>query len=156
MSINPVDRDGPFQLTLANPNIKFRSSKQGNKFTVEFEITQEDWQNFVDTNLTGMVIEADCRVTHRNYTDDMIAGLKGGKLSRIAAISSADPEFQEFALDHHKLPVMEEGDTDFAKALIYNYCGIRSRKELDDGPRRHEAAELLAKLRTEFIRGKLA
>jgi len=64
--INPLDQDKRFTLTLANPNPGFSKPKEGAKYRVSFELTQQEWANFVDANTTGMVIECDCYVTNRN------------------------------------------------------------------------------------------
>jgi len=151
MPVNPIDLDTPFAVDLRHPNPKFRQLESGPKYMIEFEVDQDTWNNFVDSYTKGMVLEADMRVTQRNYQDDLMLNLKGGKLSRIAGMMSGDEEAQEFAASHGSLPIMEEGDTDFVKALIYTTCGITSRKQLDDGPEHQVAAEWFARLRTEYL-----
>lgn len=66
MNPNPLERDKPFPLTLANPNPRSAKTKDGPVYRVSFELSQEEWQLFMDTNTQGMVLECAATVTHRN------------------------------------------------------------------------------------------
>ncbi len=63
---NPLERDKPFILTLGNPNPRSTKTKDGPVYRVSFELTQDEWQYFMDTNTQGMVLECYTTVTHRN------------------------------------------------------------------------------------------
>lgn len=62
---NPIETGDPFRLTLTNPNPKIRKPKSGDRFTVEFEVTKEQFDHFVGVKRKGLVIEAECRVIKR-------------------------------------------------------------------------------------------
>lgn len=66
--INPLETNQQLPITLANPNPKAKVLKDGPKYTVEFELTRDDWDLFTDPNidLTGMVLDAVMQVSHRN------------------------------------------------------------------------------------------
>lgn len=65
---NALDELGvEFPITLANPNPKAARLKDGPRYRLEFEIDKDTFDQFMGAdNLTGMVIEASARVTHRN------------------------------------------------------------------------------------------
>jgi hypothetical protein len=54
---NPLETAGQFFFTLRHPRPLFRAGKEGPIYKVQFEMTPEEWQWFVDANTTGMVIE---------------------------------------------------------------------------------------------------
>lgn len=66
--MNPLDQIGEvFSLTLANPNAKARSGKEGPRYFATFEVDKEAFDGFMGAReLAGIVIEAHCTVTHRN------------------------------------------------------------------------------------------
>ena len=153
--INPLDKDAVFTLTLANPNPTSSKTKDGPVYRVSFELTQDEWQNVMDADTKGMVIECDCIVTHRNQPEEkQPEKVKGGKLSQVAGMLCQDERFQDyttsnfrdnFCFDETETP---EGN---AKDLVCDYCGINSRAQLD-----HEdiAAKLFTELQEGFMQWK--
>lgn len=141
--MNPLDQDLQFQITLANPNVKFRTRKDGAHYLVEFELNREEWDYFVDANLQGMVLEALCEVTHRNTEEKPEVKL------RLKAIElCGQQEFQHFLqCEYCDFPLTENN----AVAVFKRLCGISSRSELDVN---HEAAGKFAELRTKFANWK--
>jgi len=63
---NPLESEGEFQMSLSNPNPTSSKTKHGPVYRVSFELTQDEWQQFMDCETMGMVIECVGRVTHRN------------------------------------------------------------------------------------------
>lgn len=62
---NPIETGNPFRLILANPNPKLRKRKGVDTFTVEFEVTREQFEMFVGVKRKGMEIRAECNVMKR-------------------------------------------------------------------------------------------
>ena len=62
--------------------------------------------------------------------------VKGGQLSRVAAMLCQDPEFQDWIFDRKGLtmlsPTVDRQES--AAALIRMVCGVESRAELDHNP----------------------
>ena len=133
---NPLERDDAFQLSLANPNPSFKARKDGDHYLVEFELSKDEWDHFVDPNIdrTGMVIEVVGQVTHRATKPVQVeAGPKGGPLAKWAGILCADPLFWEWNnalnIEHgYSSSVFTERD---ARAVILKMCDIESRRMLD-------------------------
>ncbi len=65
---NPLDNDQQFFFTLRHPRPLFRAGKDGPVYRVQFELTPEEWQWFVDARTTGMVIDCAGMVSHRAGT----------------------------------------------------------------------------------------
>ena len=141
---NPLHSDAPFAMTLRYPQPKATKVKEGPKYVVAFEVPEEEFSWFMDADTRGMVLECSTRVTHSTQEE-----LKGGRLSNIAAMYDSDALFQDFASEHDLLPDKFEGS--MAKALIYAYCEISSRRQLDHNP---AAKKKFADLRTAFRRWK--
>lgn len=149
--INPLDKDGVFTLTLANPNPTSSKTKDGPVYRVSFELTQDEWQNVMDADTKGMVIECDCIVTHRNQPEEeKPEKVKGGKLSQVAGMLCQDERFQDFSLRgrfHISSDELLSAD-EIAKLHIYNHCKISSRAELDHN---QQAAERFTRLQEQFM-----
>ena len=58
--MNPLEGTDAFPLTFANPNPSSSKTRNGPVYRVSFELTQEEWQYFMDTDTAGMVIDAMC------------------------------------------------------------------------------------------------
>ena len=67
---NLLEHNEEFSLTLANPNPSSSKTKEGPRYRVSFELTQEEWQLFMDTETSGMVLECQAVVTHRNIKNE--------------------------------------------------------------------------------------
>ena len=114
--MNPLDTGGIFSLELMNPNPTSSKTKDGPKYRVSFEVNRTDWDCFMDANTNGMVIEMQGRVTQRH------ADIKGGALSHEAAQLCLQPAANKYAAS--------QGYDDF-QHMIYSYCAVDSRAELD-------------------------
>ncbi len=129
--MNPLDTGEVFEFEGLNPNPSFSKTKEAPIFRVSFEVTQEQWQDFVNANTSGMIVEAQMKVTEQHA---IIKKPKGGKISKQAGIICKETEFQEYAkyvfdtiepdVDHLAAEVT-------ARNLIYRVCNIESRSELD-------------------------
>lgn len=157
---NPLERDLPFQLTLANPNPTSSKTKDGPVYRVSFELTQEDWQLFMDAETKGMVIEVfHAQVSHRNGDEAEpgasssvqeeegkpdVAGKeekpKGGALARSAGLLCNNVDFQRFASLYTYVESDDSGNQwtqayqvseHGAKMFLYHACKITSRRDLD-------------------------
>ncbi len=131
--MNPLERSEPFSLTLANPNPKFRTRKDGDRHFIEFEVSAEEWGHFVDPNVNrkGMVIEAiHCEVTHQHVPEKVKAEEKpkGGALAELAGMWCKDWQFLRWLEMEFAISVDNETE---ARALICSRCGISSRAQLD-------------------------
>lgn len=148
--MNPLDHDKPFCLDLMNPNQSFSKTKDGAKYRVSFEVTQEDWQRFVDAETAGMVIEAQMMVTARNTKP--VEKPKGGSLSKNAAMMCQESDFQNYVIYNAvSLGINPNGDPneEDAKLYIYKYCGITSRAELDHS---EVAAMAYENLKSDYLK----
>ena len=140
-SLNPLDSGDEFAIELMNPNPSSSKTKDGPKYRVSFEMTQDDWQCFMDANTSGMVLEMTGRATVIPATKiDLPEKPKGGPLSKAAAMLCQDDKANEYA------GIL--GHTDF-KELIYARCCIQSRAELDHDK---EAAKEYESIKSQFIR----
>ncbi len=63
--MNPLDTGEEFQIEVMNPNPSSSKTKDGPKYRVSFEMTQDDWQCFMDANTNGMVLELTGRARGR-------------------------------------------------------------------------------------------
>ena len=123
MNMNPLDTQEPFAIELMNPNPTSSKTKDGPRYRVSFELHQDDWQAFMDGNTEGMILEGELRVVEVHTKRDLqLDRPKGGPISKDAAMLCQDDKANEFARN--------EGYDSF-KDMIYGYCGITSRAELD-------------------------
>jgi hypothetical protein len=140
--MNPLDTGEEFQLEVMNPNPTSSKTKDGPKYRVSFEMSQDDWQCFMDANTNGMVLVFAGRATQIPATIqlDPKPKPKGGPISKAAAMLCQDEKADEYAVII--------GHANFKEA-IYARCGISSRSELD-----HDdfAAERYEELKGGFIR----
>lgn len=131
--MNPLERSEPFSLTLANPNPKFRTRKDGDRWFIEFEVSADEAAYFTDPNINrkGMVIEAiHCEVAHLNMPEKPKAEEKpkGGPLAELAGMWCKDMNFWTWLSGTTMYTVLsEEG----AREIILRTCGIISRAQLD-------------------------
>ena len=135
---NPLEHEAEFSLTLANPNPSFKTRKDGDHYFVEFELQREEWDHFTDPNVNrqGLIIEAQCMVTHSNQRQEKKEELKGGPLSELAGRLCKEEKFWEWAMTldpfMYGLPGIKITSADDARAFILEMCnGITSRRELD-------------------------
>lgn len=139
--MNPLESEQPFSLTLANPNPKFRTRKDGDRWFIEFEVSADEAAYFTDPNINrkGMVIEAiHCEVTHLHAVEKPKAEdkPKGGPLSELAGMWTRDPFFWRWInTEHRELLSLTEwdflSDEEGARQVILAVCGIQSRAEID-------------------------
>lgn len=119
--MNPLDKYEIFHFEGFNPNPTFSKTKDGPIYRVSFEIKPETWQDFVDTDTKGMIINFAAEVVER-HPDVPTDKVKGGPISKNAGQKCNEPEANQFAV--------VQGFGDF-KAMIYKVCHIKSRAELD-------------------------
>lgn len=142
--MNPLDTGEEFSIELMNPNPTSSKTKDGPKYRVSFETTQDDWQCFMDANTNGMILEGTLRATEIPAPKmEVSVKPKGGPLSKAAAMLCQDDLANKFG--------QILGYEDF-KTAIYARCGINSRSELDHNL---VAAEAYARLKSDFIRQML-
>lgn len=123
--MNPLDGAEVFSIELMNPNPTSSKTKDGPVYRVSFEMQKDDWQMFMDGNTKGMVLEMQGRVTQESKKPILKTAqekVKGGPLSKEAAMWCQDELQDEYAELF--------GYSDF-KQMIYAWCGIKSRAELD-------------------------
>lgn len=152
MQQNPFESGKEFPLTLANPNPKSSKTKDGPVYRVSFEIDQDTFLNFMDTETKGMVIECVCQVTHYNdpvdETKQDVLKVKGGPLSKRSEKLAQDPEFHSFL---RGLGVFDgknnTHENEVARAYIRNCCGVSSRAQIDS---RQSAAIEFHRLLSKF------
>ena len=121
--MNPLDQFDIFHFEGFNPNPSFTKTKDGPIYRVSFEVQQETWNDFVQSNTKGMIINFAAEVVER-HTDAPVSDKKpkGGPISKNAGMKCNEPEVNAFAV--------AQGFSDF-KAMIYGCCKIGSRAELD-------------------------
>ena len=118
--MNPLDSPNQlFTLELFNPNPTSSKTKVGPVYRVSFEMSKDDWQQFMDANTAGMILEMQGRVQESHPVTEKP---KGGPISKNAGMLCQEPEANEFA----KLRGHET-----MKDYIYFYCAVHSRAELD-------------------------
>lgn len=148
--MNPLDREDTFYLSLANPNPSSSKTKDGPVYRVSFELSQDEWQMFMDATTKGMIVECACQVTHRNNesverdpnTVDLVDGVtgnekkKGGPLSIRAARLSRDSDFIDYIRERDLEFVKDFKDIggsveNMSDVYVRQACGVESRAEID-------------------------
>ena len=131
--MNPLDQYDIFHFEGFNPNPSFSKTKDGAIYRVSFEIKQETWQDFVDTDTKGMIINFAAEVVER-HTDAPVSDKKpkGGPISKNAGMLCREKEANNFAV--------AQNFDDF-KDMIYKRCNITSRAELDHNEKAAKAYE---------------
>lgn len=120
---NPLNGTDPFTFSGMNPNPSFSKTKDGPIYRVSFEIEQDVWQQFVEANTKGMIVDFCGQVAESHQSmESMGEKPKGGPVSKNAGMLSDEPEANAFA--------KAQGYDDF-KTMIYHACGIDSRARLD-------------------------
>ena len=140
--MNPLDQYDIFHFEGFNPNPSFSKTKDGAIYRVSFEIKQETWQDFVDTDTKGMIINFAAEVVER-HIDAPVSDkkLKGGPISKNAGMLCREKEANDFAI--------AQGHVDGLKGMIYAMCNISSRAELDHN---EDAAKAYEKLKHRYFR----
>lgn len=146
-SLNPLDKPGtPFDIELMNPNPSSGKNKQGSWYRVSFELTQEDWQMFMDAETKGMLIGARCTV----ITNDQLEAInqepkpeKGphGNEARILVSSGffairqvwdafgGDSAYQDWVRDR---PCVISGDYDYSDKYPIGRCVYAHVRRADE------------------------
>ena len=139
--MNPLDSKDIFHFEGFNPNPSFSKTKDGPVYRVSFEIKPETWQDFVDSNTKGMVINFAAEVVER-HSDAPTAPKKplGGPISKNAGMLCQEEEANLFA---------QAQNFDDFKAMIYKVCSVASRAQLDHFP---DAAKDYEKLKHRYFR----
>lgn len=164
--MNPLQKPDTFYLTLANPNPTSSKTKDGPVYRVSFELSQAEWQNFMDAETKGMVIECACQVAHKNEpepqrdpkTVDAFSGktdaeTKGGPLSVRSDRLARDMTFHRFLETIEKTWCdrrEKDGElwVDVARDYIRERCHVKSRAELDHDK---AAADKFRKLISSYV-----
>ena len=135
-----MEGGGEFSLSLANPNPTSSKGKDGPRYRVSFELSQEEWLWFQDAHTTGMIIEATCVVSSSSPRPRQQIGY------RLDAIRlSRDEDFQDWILGQVSTELTVSPEKAAAE-FIKSYCGVNSRSELD-AP---EASESYRQLLEEY------
>jgi len=121
------------QFSLRNVNVASKSTKGGWKYEIKGEITQEDYMQFQETDLTGSLFE----VHDMECVEVLKIKPKGGPLSQNAAMLRQDLTFIGYAKK-----VMGYEDV---KKYMYAVCGVESLSELDHNQAAAVAYEALRK-----------
>ena len=74
-------------VTVCNPNVSMKQTKDGPKFFVQVEIGQSIWLALANSELTGMVAETEWEITHSNYQQ------REGPAKRLLDSMLRDPSF---------------------------------------------------------------
>jgi len=139
--VNPLDTGEEFTIEVMNPNPSSSKTKDGPKYRVSFEMSQDQWQCFMDANTNGMVLWFTGQATVIPVTKmDLPVKPKGGPISKAVAMLCEDEKANEYAVYH--------GHPSF-KDMVYAQCCIESRAELDHDP---EAELEYIKLKSDFMR----
>ncbi len=117
--------------SLRNVNVSSKSTKNGWKYEIKGEVTQDDYMQFQESDLTGSLFE----VHDMECVEVAIVKPKGGPLSQNAAMLRQDLSFGRYVKD-----VMGFEDV---KKYMYTVCGVESLAELDSEPSAAAAYEAL-------------
>lgn len=135
---NPLDQAGVrFNFAGTNARVQARNGKDGPIYRVSFEVDQATGEQFMGANLVGkiyggqlMLIDPDQGDPTPEPTPAETPALKGGSVSRDAALLCKNREFQEYV---HSLTGQTPCE-DEATYHLKHFCLINSRKELDHDP----------------------
>lgn len=125
------------QFSLRNLNVTSKSTKGGWKYEIKGEITQDDYMQFQETDLTGSLFE----VHDMECVEVMKVRAKGGPLSKNAGMLRKDLDFVRYVETVH-------GEKD-VKKWMYAHLDIDSLSELDHNV---NASAKYSKMRGEFLR----
>lgn len=121
------------KLSFMNPNTSSTSKKDGHHYYVKMEMLKDEWDEFNMKDLTGMVMECDCEITHEAEPREQVERkYRGVKLSGRTAMWCKQEDFQEYAAWWWG-PIAMQNFTSAeaaAKRMIYKRCNIESRAEL--------------------------
>lgn len=139
--MNPLDGSDIFHFEGFNPNPSFSKTKDGAVYRISFEIKQETWQDFVDADTKGMVLNFAAEVVDRP-TQAPTAPKRplGGPISKNAGMLCQEDAANAFA--------KAQGFDDL-KTMIYQVCGVESRAELDHS---EEAAKSYETMKHRYFR----
>ncbi len=128
---NPVDQVGVlFNFAGTNARVQARNGKDGPIYRISFEVDQPLGELFMGANLVGKIYGGQLMLIDPDQGDPTPANtpaLKGGSVSRDAALLCKDNRFQRYAANRTGRDSNEAEATYFLKWQ----CGIQSRKELD-------------------------
>jgi hypothetical protein len=110
-----------------NPNIKESSTKAGIIRRVSFEVDQETYDAIKQYNLKGMIVSGNLEIIEGELFENGGAP-KGGKNSVGAAMLCKRIPFQLYVYQINGFEASEKNAIEYLKG----YCGIESRKELDN------------------------
>jgi len=164
--MNPLEGTETFYLSLSNPNPTSSKTKDGPKYRVSFELSQEEWQMFMDTETAGMLIECACQVAHKNeeqtkrdpetvdaltgMTDKELKELRGGPLSQRSDSLAREYDFMRYVVAHDDdITDMGMMTPEDCREFIREYCNVDSRRYLDHFP---EAGQRFKDLLSDYIR----
>lgn len=117
---NPLVSGELFTFEALNPNPTFSDTKAGPVYRVSLEIKREAWDQFVDANTKGMILDVAAQVAEKHEEEEERP--KGGINSKNAGILSNEDNFKAWA--------KSQGFKDGAEC-IRSRCGINSRAYLD-------------------------
>ena len=147
--MNPLDTTEIFHFSGFNPNPSFSKTKDGPVYRISFEVEQDVWQQFVDANTKGMIIDFAGTVQEKQPEPEKP---KGGAKSREAAFLCEGDDFNLWADKQLSSRYNVYAQLESAgKELIYHACKITSRAELDHNP---EAYETFKKIEKAFYQSR--
>ncbi len=127
--MNPLEQSEPYTLSLANPNPRSSKTKDGPVYRISFEIEQDDYLNFMNTQTNGMVLDAALQVVENVPVEPKKPKAAKGqygeyakklKLSsffrspKVWAALGTDEEFREWI---QQQPSCISGDRDYCETL---------------------------------------
>lgn len=130
--MNPLDQANTrFNFAGTNARVQARNGKDGPIYRVSFEVDQPTGEQFMAANLVGKIYGGQLMLIDPDLGDPTTPEpehpIKGGSVSRDAALLCKDHRFQRYAALHTGHEVSETAAIHYLK----NQCGIQSRKELD-------------------------
>ncbi|GEM_PF-5192587 len=148
-----------FQVSLRNVNIRAKSLKEGMKYEMVSEITEDDFDLIRSVDLTGSLFEAQLECIEVGQRELPLPETppkpKGGALAQSAGVLCVAPKFQAFLRVNHAgawadAEKEKEGKdaAGIAAELVRSLCGVASRAELDHRPEAGKRfRELMARYR---------
>lgn len=133
------------QASFRNVNLKARSAKEGMIYKFEAEITEEDWDQLRNADLTGSLFEANLECIEVGQRKEEKKEEKkedrkvGGPLSKSAAQLCEVEKFQEFLRETYRdswkwhRPNAPD-DSGAAARIVREICDVQSRAEIDHDP----------------------
>lgn len=109
---------------------------------------KDEWDELNTRGLKGMVLEADCEITHEAEPPPKPKGEEKARMAGMLCKQADFQEYAEWALSFKNYPHGDASGEKMAADLIYEVCGIKSRAELDHNK---DAADKFYKMYEKFM-----